>query len=223
MMRGKFSLQIKDIHQELVEMGALIERALENAILALTEAKRKNAAKTQKYEYYIDKKEREIERLCMHVLLTQQPVAGDLRLVSAALKMITDMERIGDQAEDISEIAITIDRDYQYDYTDIKNMFDAAYAMVKTSVSSFIGSDLELAKSVILDDDIVDNYFVQIRNTLINRIKSDPNTGEQSLDLLMVIKFLERIGDHACNIAEWVIYSLTGKHERVYPPEHKEG
>jgi phosphate transport system protein len=213
-MRPRLAVQINEIHQELVAMGVLIERALESAMLALTDGNCRKAAKTQKYEHSIDRKERKIESMCMYVLLTQQPVAGDLRLISAALKMITDMEHIGDQAEELSEIAMAIDRERPFDMDGLEEMAAAALNMIRDSISSFVQSDLELAKTVILNDDIVDDCFKSLRNGLIDRIKSDPAATEQSMDLFMAIKYLERIGDHACNIAEWVIYSITGEHNK---------
>jgi phosphate transport system protein len=212
-MRSRFSIQINDIHKELVEMGTLIENALESAMTALTDGSAKRVEKTRKYEFEIDEKEKMIELMCMRVLSTQQPVAGDLRLVSAALKMITDMERVGDQAEDIADIALVLDRNEPYDFIAVNAMFEVALKMLKESISAFVRADLELAKSVIAGDDAVDGYFISIRNELITRIKTMPSAAEQAVDLIMVIKYLERVGDHACNIAEWVIYTITGEHK----------
>jgi phosphate transport system protein len=206
---------MQDIHKELVEMGALMDRALESAMDALIDGSSKKVEKTKKYEYSIDSKQRQIESLCMHVLLTQQPVAGDLRLVSAALKMIVDMERIGDQAEDISEIALGMNREFSFDKDSLKKMFAAAAAMVSDSVASFVQADETLARSVIARDDVVDTCFKEIRNALVERIKSAPEVAAQAMDLLMVIKYLERVGDHACNIAEAVIYSIVGEYKPV--------
>ncbi len=211
-MRPKFETLMKDIHLELVEMGQLIEQALNSARAAFMDANPKKAAKTKRYEYKIDKKEKEIERLCVHVLLTQQPVAGDLRLITAALRMIADMERIGDQCEDISDIALSMERSGTFNTESLDAMFKSVRIMVSDSVNSFVESDLRLANSVILSDDVVDGYFKEIRQALIERISVEPRSAAQWTDILMVIKYLERIADHACSIAEWVIYSITGKH-----------
>ena len=160
----------------------------------------------------IDKMERDIETLCLKLLLRQQPVAGDLRQISAALKMITDMERIGDQAEDIAEIIAFLNGRSGAECGDIDKMAKAATKMVTNSIEAFVKRDVELAKEVIAQDDIVDDYFNRVKQDLIERISSDPSDGEFALDLLMIAKYFERIGDHATNIAEWVMFSVTGVH-----------
>lgn len=151
--------------------------------------------------------ERDIETLCLKLLLRQQPVAGDLRQISAALKMITDMERIGDQAEDIAEIIAFLNGRSGAECGDIDKMAKAATKMVTNSIEAFVKRDVELAKEVIAQDDIVDDYFNRVKQDLIERISSDPSDGEFALDLLMIAKYFERIGDHATNIAEWVMFS----------------
>lgn len=156
--------------------------------------------------------ERDIETLCLKLLLRQQPVAGDLRQISAALKMITDMERIGDQAEDIAEIIAFLNGRSGAECGDIDKMAKAATKMVTNSIEAFVKRDVELAKEVIAQDDIVDDYFNRVKQDLIERISSDPSDGEFALDLLMIAKYFERIGDHATNIAEWVMFSVTGVH-----------
>jgi phosphate transport system protein len=170
------------------------------------------AKKAVDSEKEIDQKEKDIESLCMKLLLQQQPVARDLRKVSSALKMISDMERIGDQAEDIAEILETMKLDIALQEKNLCEMANAATLMVKQSIESFVKKDLDLANKVIEDDDIVDNYFEEVRNDLIKMISENADDGEQYIDLLMIAKYLERIADHATNIAEWVVYSITGTH-----------
>ena len=156
--------------------------------------------------------ERDIETLCLKLLLRQQPVAGDLRQISAALKMITDMERIGDQAEDIAEIIAFLNGRSGAECGDIDKMAKAATKMVTNSIEAFVKRDVELAKEVIAQDDIVDDYFNRVKQDLIERISSDPSDGEFALDLLMIAKYFERIGEHATNIAQWGMFSVTGVH-----------
>ena len=180
---------------------------------ALTEGDTALAAKVAPLDSEIDHKEREIENLCLKLLLRQQPVARDLRQISAALKMITDMERIGDQAEDISEI-VTFLRGRTAEHDDILcQMARATISMVTESVDAYVKHDTILAEKVVDEDDIVDEYFLQVKSKLIAKIAKDPDDGEYALDLLMIAKYFERIGDHATNIAEWVIFSVTGVHK----------
>lgn len=213
-MRSRFDQQLDQLHTELIEMGALIEYAIKSAADALLEQSAAQAARSIAFDREVDQKEKDIEALCLKLLLQQQPVARDLRLISAALKMITDMERIGDQSADIAEIVTHLaGRPYITDLSALKRMSEAACGMVARSVDAFVQRDLALAEAVVRDDDIVDAQFCAVRATLVELIRKDGANGEQALDLLMVAKYLERIGDHAVNIAEWVIYSITGVHK----------
>jgi len=215
-MRNRFEAQLEELNTELIRMGGLIEASISSAVKALIEQDREQAEKAILADIGIDEKEKEIESLCLKLLMQQQPVARDLRLISAALKMITDMERIGDQAADISEIAIYLsDEPYVKKLETIPAMAGATIKMVSDSIDAFVRKDLELADSVIRDDDIVDELFVTVKNDLIALIHRDPDTGGQALDLLMIAKYFERIGDHAVNIAEWVKFSITGEHKSV--------
>ena len=211
-MRSRFDEQLAILNRELIEMGALCEEAIALAAKALTDKDKTMAAKVAAMDAEIDQKERNIESMCLKLLLQQQPVARDLRQISAALKMITDMERIGDQAEDISEIVITLDGRYAENSALLKGMAESTIQMVTESVDAYIKRDTALAQQVIKMDDIVDDYFDQVKAELISKIAGEPADGEYALDLLMIAKYLERIGDHAVNIAEWVIFSVTGKH-----------
>lgn len=197
-------------------MGNLIEQAIQNAVTALIKKDVVTAEDIIAFDEEVDRQERDIESLCMKLLLQQQPVAKDLRLISAALKMITDMERIGDHASDISEITIMLaDQPYVKELELLPQMAMETVLMVTHSVESFVQKDLKLAQSVIDHDDIVDQLFNDVKASLINLIRSNVEFSEQSTDLLMVAKYLERIGDHATNIAEWVIYSITGHHDSI--------
>ena len=211
-MRSRFDEQLAIINRELIEMGALCEEAIALAAKALTDKDKTMAAKVAAMDAEIDQKERNIESMCLKLLLQQQPVARDLRQTSAALKMITDMERIGDQAEDISEIVITLDGRYAENSALLKGMAESTIQMVTESVDAYVKRDTALAQQVIKMDDIVDDYFDQVKAELISKIAGEPADGEYALDLLMIAKYLERIGDHAVNIAEWVIFSVTGRH-----------
>ena len=211
-MRSRFDEQLAILNRELIEMGALCEEAIALAAKALTDKDKTMAAKVAAMDAEIDQKERNIESMCLKLLLQQQPVARDLRQISAALKMITDMERIGDQAEDISEIVITLDGRYAENSALLKGMAESAIQMLTESVDAYVKRDTALAQQVIKMDDIVDDYFDQVKAELISKIAGEPADGEYALDLLMIAKYLERIGDHAVNIAEWVIFSVTGKH-----------
>ena len=213
-MRNRFDRQLKTLNDELIEMGNMIEKSIEKALVALITQNVEKAKKVIAYDAEIDRQEREIESLCMKLLLQQQPVASDLRLISSALKMITDMERIGDQAADIAELAIFMaDKPYIKDLKHINQMGQETMVMVVSSVDAFVEKDLQKAQKVLEHDDIVDELFNEIKKELIEMIHVNKDIGEQAADLLMVAKYFERIGDHATNIAEWVIYSITGKHE----------
>lgn len=212
-MRSIFDEQLALLNKELVEMGAQCEEAISAAIKALTDGDMTLAARASAMEKEIDRKERSIESLCLKLLLQQQPVAGDFRQISAALKMITDMERIGDQAEDIAEITGYLDGRTGSEVTFISEMASATKKMVTDSVDAFVKKDVKMAEDVVKRDDIVDDLFDRVKLSLIDMITSNPDEGGYALDLLMIAKYFERIGDHATNIAEWVIYSVTGLHK----------
>ena len=212
-MRNRFDRQLKKLNDELIEMGSMIEKSIEKALVALVTQNTEKAKEVIAFDLEIDRQEREIESLCMKLLLQQQPVARDLRLISSALKMITDMERIGDQSADIAELAIMMsEKPYIKELKHISQMGQETMVMVVTSVDAFVEKDLEKAKEVLEHDDIVDNLFDEVKAELIEMIHQNKEIGEQATDLLMVAKYFERIGDHATNIAEWVIYSITGEH-----------
>ena len=213
-MRSRFDEQLAVLNNSLIEMGALIEQAIEKATQALIEQDAPLAQEVMSSDNIIDDKEKDIESQCLKLLLSQQPVARDLRQISTALKMITDMERIGDQAEDIAEICIYLaDQQYIKELEHIPQMARATIKMVKDSIDAYVKKDLALAKSVIEYDDVVDKLYVQIKNDLIKMVYADAENGEQAFDLMQIAKYYERIGDHAVNIAEWVVFSLTGKHK----------
>ena len=211
-MRERFNEQLERLHVEMIRMGALCEDAISAAAGALLKGDRDLAQSAIAAEREIDQKEREVEALCLKLLLQQQPVARDLREISAALKMISDLERIGDQAADIAELTRFIHLTDSLSRLHIGEMARAVIAMVTDSVDSFVKGDLALAQSVRAADDRVDALFEQVKRELIDLIAADAAAGEVGLDILMVAKYLERIGDHATNVAEWVEYSLTGVH-----------
>ena len=211
-MRNRFDQQLEKLNVELVTMGALCEDALTYAIKALFDRESDMAERAEEAEKQIDQMEREIEAICMRLLLQQQPVARDLRVISSALKMIGDMERIGDQAADIAEIVKYLDEEEVPNLGHLREMSDFAAGMVTASINSFVRQDLDLARKVILDDDVVDGYFEKVKEALIGLIAEGDRDGAFLLDVLMVAKYIERIGDHATNIAEWVVYSITGQH-----------
>ena len=212
-MRNRFDEQLAQLKKELIEMGALCEEVIAKASEALTRGDVALAAKVAPLDGQIDRKERDIESLCLRLLLQQQPVARDLRKISAALKMITDMERIGDQAEDIAEIVTFLKGRTGQNDDLLREMARSTIKMVTESVDAFVKHDIMLAEKVVAYDDVVDNYFEQVKDELIARIAENPDDGEYALDLLMIAKYFERIGDHAVNIAEWVIFSVTGVHK----------
>lgn len=217
-MRNKFDRELELLNTELIEMGLLIEHAIKKAVEALIKKDEVLAKEAIQFDEIVDEKEKDIESRCLKLLLQQQPVASDLRLVSTALKMITDMERIGDHASDISEITLRLkDKEYIKKLEHIHQMAQATTKMVKDSIDAFVARDLVLAHEVEAYDDVVDDLFSTVKNELINLIRENAENGEQAVDLLMIAKYFERIGDHAVNIAEWVAFSITGKHknERV--------
>lgn len=210
-MRGHFDEQLEQLNVELINMGAMCEDVISRACRTLM-GEKDLAEQVHLGEREIDQKEREIESLCMRLLLTQHPVAGDLRLISSALKMISDMERIGDQASDIAEIAGFLEQRQVESNLHISDMAKATIHMVVKSVDSFVKKDLVIAREVIAYDDEVDELFAKVKTELIDLISVDKKNGEFCMDLLMVAKYFERIGDHATNIAEWVVFSITGSH-----------
>jgi len=213
-MRSRFDEQLAGLNNSLIEMGALVERAIARATKALTSQDADTARSIIGGDAIIDEKEKEIESLCLKLILNQQPVARDLRQISTALKMITDMERIGDQAADISELCIFLAaQEYIKKLEHIPQMAEATIKMVTDSIDAFVKKDLELAQAVIDYDDVVDDLYVMVKKDLIELVHADVKNGEQAFDLLQIAKYYERIGDHAVNIAEWVIFSITGKHK----------
>ena len=212
-MRNRFDEQLWQLNSLLIKMGALCEESIACAIKALfgTETER-NTAKVNENEVETDHLEREIETLCMKLILHQQPVASDLRTVSSALKMISDMERIADQSQDIAEIAGFVHSADLAGRVHISDMAKEAAMMVTMSVDSFVKRDFALAQKVIDSDDKVDGLFVEVKNELTALVRTDSEDAEELMDMLMAAKYLERIADHATNIAEWVKYSITGEH-----------
>lgn len=211
MMRKLFDQELKTLNDELFSMGALVEKSIEKAINALINSNVEEAKKAIEEDDKIDQAKKDIESLCMKLLLTQQPVASDLRHISSALKMVTDLERIGDHAADISEITILLSRvEYTSDLDILKRMAVKTTEMVIRSLEAFSEGNVEKAKEVINDDDIVDELFLNVKDNVISIISRNPNKGGEATDLLMIGKYFERIGDHATNIAEWAIYSVQG-------------
>lgn len=215
-MRNRFDRQLSTLNDELIEMGSMIEKSIETAIKALVNQDVDLARHVIEADEEIDRQERIIEDLCLKLLLQQQPVAKDLRLISSALKMITDMERIGDHASDISEITIALaDQPYIKKLEHIQQMAKETMIMLVGSIEAFVDKDLEKANEVIKRDDLVDDLFDKVKKELIQMIHENADKGEQAADLLMVAKYMERIGDHATNISEWVIFSITGEHKSM--------
>ena len=216
-MRNRFDEQLHALNHELLEMGALIERAIRSATDALIRQDGEAALQAIAADKEVDQAERDIEALCLKLLLQQQPVARDLRLISSVLKMITDMERIGDQASDIAELVIYLSSEpYIKELTHLPQMAEHAIRMVTGALDAYVRKDVSMAQEVIGMDDAVDTLFVTVKDELIALIRNDASAGSQAIDLLMIAKYYERIGDHAQNIAEWVEYALTGKHKGVF-------
>lgn len=214
-MRSQFDKQLEQLNTKMIEMGAECENIIALSAKALLDVDTQKALMAKNQGHKIDQMEREIESICLKLLLQQQPVAKDLRIVSAALKMITDMERIGDQAEDIAEIIITLNGRTGEECHGIRKMAEATIKMVTDSIDAYVRKDLKLSKSIRAYDDVVDKDFAEIKHTLIKMIAENTADGEYALDLLMIAKYFERIGDHAVNIAEWVEFSVTGVHKGV--------
>ena len=213
-MRDKFQKELEELNEEIIEMGKMIVYDIQNAVKALVTQDINLAKEAIQYDSLIYRQERNIEHLCLKLLLEQQPVAGDLRIISSALKMITDMERIGDHAADISELTILMAKESYIKHLEhIQLMAEISMTMLSESLDAYVEKDLKKAEAVIKRDDEVDDLFDKVKNELINIIHENVNDGEQAANLLMAAKYMERIGDHATNISEWVIFSITGKHE----------
>ena len=213
-MRTKFDEQLRQLGMEMTHMGNLIEKNIQDAVQALLSQDTETARRIMAEDELVDQEQKKIENICFQLLIQQQPVARDLRTITAALKMVTDMERIGDHAADISELTIAMAAvPYPLRGENIRKMAGETIVMLLDAVNSYVNKDIEKAHSVIAHDDIVDNYFVRVKADLIEVIRENPEYGEHAADLLLVNKYLERIGDHATNIAEWVIFALNGNGE----------
>ncbi len=214
MTRIKFTEQLSELNNELIQMGGLCESAIDTCVDALLNNDQSLAPVVSRREREIDEKESEITGLCMKMLLHQQPVASDLRQISAALKMVTDLERIGDQADDIGEMIVYTASHHLDEHSLIEKMGAATKKMVRDSIDAFVKQDIRLAQSVIKYDDVVDELFISIKKSIIEAIDKKTIDGEYASDILMIAKYFERIGDHAVNVAEWVEYSITGHHRK---------
>ena len=212
-MRSRYDEELKNLHGALIDMGTMIESAISGAITALENRDIQKAKDIIAYDEEIDAQERLIEEMCMKLLLRQQPVARDLRMISTALKLITDMERIGDHAADISELAIMLRDLPQMNSNSLREMAVQTSTMLMNSVEAYVEQDEEKSRAVIRQDDVVDDLFVTVKREMIEAIRQDSDFSEAAADLLMAAKYFERIGDHATNIAEWTVYAFTGRHE----------
>jgi len=213
-MRRKFDIQLQKLNDELIEMGKIVEQSITDATKALVEQDIELAKKTIDFDDEIDDKEKEIESLCLKLILQQQPVAQDLRLISSVLKIVTDLERIGDHASDISEITLLLaGTPYIKKLEHIPQMAEATIKMVTESIDAYVKKDEALANKVIKYDDVVDSLFNTVKSELIELIKVNVANSDQAIDLMMIAKYFERIGDHATNVAEWIVFSLTGRHK----------
>lgn len=211
-MRSKFDEQLHMLNQEMMHMGSMIEDRIQKAIEALIDGNTELAKDIMESDNEVDREQKLIEGICFNLLMQQQPVARDLRSISAAMKMVTDMERIGDHAADISEMTIMMKKiSYPKQLEDLKKMASETVLMLIRSIEAYVEKDMEKAQKVIASDDVVDDLFDRNKNDIIEMIHKDPAQGEQAVDLLMVAKYFERIGDHATNIAEWVIFALDDK------------
>ena len=209
-MRTKFDEQLRQLGMEMTHMGNLIEKNIQDAVQALLSQDTETARRIMAEDELVDQEQKKIENICFQLLIQRQPVARDLRTITAALKMVTDMERIGDHAADISELTIAMAAvSFPLREENIRKMAGETIVMLLDAVNSYVNKDIEKAHSVIAHDDIVDNYFVKVKADLIEVIRENPEYGEYAADLLLVNKYLERIGDHATNIAEWVIFALN--------------
>ncbi len=208
-MRGKFDEQLMELNKEMIEMGNKIISSIKNAIEALVAQDEKMARDIMKSDTEVDRLQKKIESICFNLLIQQQPVAKDLRTVTAAMKMVTDMERIGDHAADISEMTILMGKNSRInDFPHISKMATETMIMLNHSIEAYVEKDVKKANEVILHDDVVDDLFLEAKKDVIELILTNPSEGEEATDILMIAKYFERIGDHATNIAEWVIYSI---------------
>lgn len=211
-MREYFDLELKALNDKLIEMGALVEGAIKNTITIITNGEYDKLETSRMIEEKINKMEREIQNYCLNLLLLQSPVAGDLRTVSAALKMITDLERIGDQAIDIAEMSPYLkDCENIYSMTHLSEMAERSSNMVTTAIDAFVKKDLKLAKTVATMDDAIDDLFNKVKQEVVDIINANKELDQQAIDVLLIAKYFEKIGDHAENIGEWVVFSITGK------------
>ena len=212
-MRNRFEAQLHNLNEQIITMGAMVESAIASAARALENRDIELATKVAESDNAIDEKEREIEHICLKLLMQQQPVASDLRMISAAMKMITDIERVGDQAADIAQLTVMLCEQNAVLITanELKEMAKATIKMVSGAIDAFVRKDIELVHEVIAYDDVVDEQFNDIRKKLMKSIRENENIDEHAIDEMMISKYFERIGDHAVNIAEWVEFSLTGK------------
>ncbi|CCY59431.1 phosphate uptake regulator PhoU [Clostridium sp. CAG:632] len=214
--QSRFEKQLNTLNQQMVQMGSMVEQSIEMAVSALVTKDSEKAHNVIEYAADVSNQERQIEGMCMKLLLCQQPVASDLRMISSALKMITDMERIAVQSAEISELTIRMEETpYIKKLEHVQQMAKETILMVVKSIDAFVNKDLELAQEVISMDDVVDDLFIKIKQELIGLINQDASNGEQATDLLMIGKYFERIGDHAVNIAQWVTFSITGEHGEI--------
>ena len=208
-MRSKFDEQLVELNHEMIKMGTMIEESIAQAVNALCKKDVELAKKIMEGDEEIDRAQKRIENICFNLLIQQQPVARDLRTITAAMKMVTDMERIGDHAADISEMTISMGKSaYEANLSHINKMASETVLMLNWSIEAYVSKDKQKAQDVIDHDDIVDRLFAETKKDIINLILQNPKDGEEATDLLMVAKYFERIGDHATNIAEWVIYSI---------------
>jgi phosphate transport system protein len=215
-MRKTFDDQLRQLNNELMNMGAMVEQAIEKSVDALISKDVATAKKIMEYDHEVDQQEKTIQSLCFDLLMQQQPVARDLRLISAAMNMITDMERIGDHASDISEVTLLmVHTSYETNMEHIRRMAAETLSMLIKSIKSFVDRDIKAAREVIENDDVVDELFLASKKDVIDLIRSDREAGEEAVDLLMVAKYFERIGDHATNIAEWVIFAVDNQRDTV--------
>ena len=211
-MREYFDLELKALNDKLIEMGALVEGAIKNTITIITNGEYDKLETSRIIEEKINTMEREIQNYCLNLLLLQSPVAGDLRTVSAALKMITDLERIGDQAIDIAEMSTYLkDCENIYSMTHLSEMAERSSNLVTTAIDAFVKKDLKLAKTVATMDDAIDDLFNKVKQEVIDIINANKELDQQAIDVLLIAKYFEKIGDHAENIGEWVVFSITGK------------
>ena len=215
MTRKYYDEQLNALHAELINMGQMISGAIGKAVAALLSRDTASAREVIAYDEEVDRQERAVETMCYKLLLSQQPVAGDLRRVSSALKIITDMERIGDHAADISELTLMLDALPRMSNAHLREMAAQTTEMLLHSLEAYVEQDMDKAHAVIAQDDAVDALFVAVKRDLVESIRVDPQAGEAAADLLMAAKYFERIGDHATNIAEWAIFAHTGHHAQA--------